>query len=167
MFDNRPTRFEKFVRPWETPPKTLPPPVRPAKPMTQVDEEEPESHIEWGSGNATLQDYPDKNPIPDMNADGFLATQRFAGSEYAAFSGQKDQVERPKSQQDQQQGVLVLDEIDRHVQRAIVYNPKDSEQWVAVERVLSIRFRTPDGSILKMNMKPPPAPPKPNDSATP
>src|SRR5215217_7353991 len=162
MFNNRPTRFEQFVRPFETPPKTLPPPVRPAKSGTIAEDEEPESHIEWGRGNATLQDYPDKDPIPDMQADGFLATKRYVGAEFAGFAGQEDQVERPLSPQDQQKGVFTFDEIDRHVQRAVVYNPQDSEQWVAVERILSIRFRGPDGQVFKFNMRPPPAPPKPS-----
>lgn len=70
---------------------------------------------------------------------------------------------RPRRQQDSRPGVLSYNEIDREVQRIFVFNPKDPEQYVVVERIMSIRFRGPDGKIAKFNLKPPPPPPKPKD----
>lgn len=155
------------------------------------DEPPPAAFIEWGASSDFYEEDTPTDPVEDLNGDAYGMPTGTAGTgdlssagvgtptaptgtnsglpgttNMAVGAGMKLRP-RPRKPQDRRPGVQTFEEIDRHVQRGLVFNPKDREQWVIIERILSIRFRGKGGVIMKFNMKPPPFPPSPQDPVTP
>jgi hypothetical protein len=68
---------------------------------------------------------------------------------------------KKKKPQDKKPGVKSYDEIDRQEEAYTVYKPNDNSVYVNLTRPTSIRFRGPEGEIVKFNYKPPRPPPRP------
>lgn len=157
---SRPATLEKTVRPFIALDQRLPDPPRVAPTVEIVDH--PEAFLEWGKASSFFTDAPHIDPVEDMNADGYLTA---LGDNYSpSVAGDKKKPkERPP--QDKKPGIRAYDEIDRKVRRIKVYDPEPDDPadpaWVIVEQIESIRFRGPEGNIIKMNLKPPPPPVKP------
>lgn len=190
--------FERTTRPFVDKPNLLPPPSRVPLITSEVEPEEdgPEPGQLWWGGEGV------PSPIEDMNADGYLIDFQ-EGTEFVPSTApdapedppeepppppdpdvptpdKTEKVPKKKKPQDDVPGILTGDEMDRQTVTFKVYNPDNSEQWVKVQAVKSIRFRlhedqsqqnqpneggrkpnTLNGRILKLNLKPPPPPPKP------
>lgn len=179
--------FEAIVRHWQLVNTTWPTPTVPTAP-----EQTPEAFLQWGEAADFSTDDTPSDPVEDINADGYglpvsasdgslsnpstlsaggvgsafpLGTNTgLPGSQYGAVGRGQLVKQPPKLPQDKRAGVTTFNEIDRSVQRVWVFNPKDREQFVVVERILSIRFRGSNGAIMKFNLKPPPPPQVPADS---
>lgn len=156
------------------------------------DEEVPPAFIEWGGDGDWYEEDTPTDPVEDLNGDAYgmpfgtsggfsdlssagVGTPTVPTGTNSGLPGTTNQRvgagmklrPRPRKPQDHRPGVTTFEEIDRQVQRGLVFNPKDRDQWVAVERILSIRFRGKNGAIMKFNMKPPPFPPSPEDAPLP
>jgi hypothetical protein len=165
------------VRPFVQVDAKLPEPPR-ARPLLPGEGEE--AFFSWGGGSSQLQVAPLVNPVEDANADSYAGgsssyqtrtTDPVTGATSPvnkATHGQKKQPQKPKPQ-DNKQGVLSLNEIDRATETITVYKPGDNTVWMNVQRIRSIRFRAVGGPIafrgmiFKMNLKPPPPPKRPED----
>lgn len=169
--------LEKVVRPFTQAVSKLPDPPKEVQ-VIPLPGEDSEAFLSWGE-EASFTIESDGHPIEDLNADNFGGVSIEEGSvgqgisvggdtfSNASSAGGNPLGTLPSSQkkpQDNRPGVLSYQEIDRQVSTITVYNPKDKEQWVKVQRTLSIRFRNmQNGAILKLNLKNPPPPPKPKD----
>lgn len=177
--------FEQIVRHWQIVNTAWPTPSAPVAP-----EQTPEAFLQWGEAADFSTDDTPSDPVEDINADGYgipvssadgsisnpstlsaggvslgfpLGTNTgLPGSAYGAVGRGQIVKQPPKLPQDKRAGVTTFNEIDRVVQRIPVFNPKDPEQYVIVQRILSMRFRGSNGSIMKFNLKPPPPPPVPS-----
>lgn len=182
--------FEHVVRHFQIMNTRFPPPRTAG---ANNDAPEPEAFIEWGGAADFYTEEAPTDPVEDINADGFAvpvsnlggavlqASSLGAGGALSTLPGSNTggygtsfvsvgagKLARPRERkpQDKRPGVNTFEEIDRFVQRGLVFNPNDRDQWVAIERTLSIRFRGKDGVIMKFNFKPPPFPPSPERSSS-
>jgi hypothetical protein len=66
-----------------------------------------------------------------------------------------------KDPTDTRKRTRIYSEVTRTTETVRVFNPTDSNQYVDVQRILSITFRGPDGVESRFDLKPPPGTPVP------
>jgi hypothetical protein len=130
--------WEKVIRPF-TSERIL---ALRARRLARGEDQSDDSLIRWGKPS----NYGNASQTPEEDRRGFRIV---------------DPAPKKDPTEDTRKKTRVYTEVNRTTETVRVSNPADSNQYVDVQRILTITFRGPDGVESRFELKPPPGTPVP------